>query len=373
MRILMALLALLSVSPAYAASCTSFYGQILSTTQNCSDMGIAINWNDCTGRTDCPSQLSDQCLAAHSGQNPSFVTTYGDNVNNPTRGVCFYDGPGCPPAGTEKSSGFYDIGTNPETPVPTQTCDGGCETSYTGSGVTKRAMISGIYHYFYGSGGYYYTGQECTTGSPSPNSGPVPPNGCNSATQSTGQVNGVTVCVPKNDTNNTNTTTTPPTTDPTTGDTTTTTNTTNVNTTNNTTTTTTTTTTTSPDGTVTQTTADVITKNPPSNFCQVNPTDPTCLKNSKFCEDNPETLGCATLGTVTDSVVPTVEKGIADITPKTVGGAGSCPAPVTASFMGRTVSFSYDLPCQAAGMLKPLILALAWLAAGVIFIGGVRQ
>jgi hypothetical protein len=40
--------------------------------------------------------------------------------------------------------------------------------------------------------------------------------------------------------------------------------------------------------------------------------------------------------------------------------------------MGRTISFTYDLPCQAAGMLRPLIIALSWVAAGVIFIGGVK-
>lgn len=91
------------------------------------------------------------------------------------------------------------------------------------------------------------------------------------------------------------------------------------------------------------------------------------------CDKFPESLGCAELGTVEDSVLPTEQRSIASISPVSVGGVGSCPAPLTTLFMGHTITMSWDLPCQAAGMLKPLILALAWLSAGVIFIGGVRQ
>lgn len=277
----------------------------------------------------------------------------------------------CPSLGTSFSTGYYDLGTSDASIPPTTACDGGCETSYNGGGVSARAMVNGVFHYF-SQGSYIHTGQNCSGGQTAPtSSASLPPNTC-SSTQDKGQVNGVTVCLDNTQTNTTNTTNTAPVTNPDGSTSTTSTSTTN-NVTNNTTNTTTTTTTTAPDGTVTQSTSDSTTKNSPSNFCEANPTDPTCLKNSKFCEENPETLACATLGTVTDSVVPTVEKGISEIIPKTVGGAGACPAPVTSSFMGRTISFSYDLPCQAAGMLRPLILALAWLASALIFIGGVKQ
>jgi len=278
----------------------------------------------------------------------------------------------CPSVGTVKSTGLYDVGTNPDSLPLTSTCDNGCESSYSGSGVDKRAMIGGVYHYFV-TGSYNSTGQSCSSGGLTPSAQiSLPPNTCNPVTQQSGQVNGVTVCLEKTQTDTKNTTTSPTVTNADGSKTSTTTTTTN-NTTNNTTTNNTTTTNTAPDGTVTQTTTDSTTKNPPSNFCAANPTDPTCIKNSKICEENPETLGCATLGTVSDSVVPTVEKGISDITPRTIGGAGSCPAPITTSFMGKSISISYDLPCQAAGMLKPLILAIAWLSAGLIFIGGVKQ
>lgn len=99
--------------------------------------------------------------------------------------------------------------------------------------------------------------------------------------------------------------------------------------------------------------------------------EPTPTKDP--CIDNPDRLGCVSLGEVTDTTVGTAERTLASITPASIGGVGSCPAPITSTFMGQSISFSYDLPCQAAGMLRPLILALAWLAAGIIFIGGVRQ
>lgn len=91
------------------------------------------------------------------------------------------------------------------------------------------------------------------------------------------------------------------------------------------------------------------------------------------CEKFPSSIGCMELGTVTDPTLGSENRSIASITPVSVGGAGSCPAPLTASFMGHPVSFSYDMPCSFATSLKPLILVIAWLSAGLIFIGGVRQ
>ena len=100
---------------------------------------------------------------------------------------------------------------------------------------------------------------------------------------------------------------------------------------------------------------------------------PETAPSETQCDKYPNSLGCAELGTVDDITLPDETRSIAAIAPVSVGGAGSCPAPLTATFMGQTVSFSYDMPCQFATSLKPLILAIAWLSAGLIFIGGVRQ
>lgn len=91
------------------------------------------------------------------------------------------------------------------------------------------------------------------------------------------------------------------------------------------------------------------------------------------CEDHPDRVGCVDLGTVDDMELQTQQHSPISITPVSVGGAGSCPAPLTGSFLGKPIAFKFDYACTAANMLRPLILALAWLSAGIIFIGGVRN
>lgn len=94
------------------------------------------------------------------------------------------------------------------------------------------------------------------------------------------------------------------------------------------------------------------------------------------CDKYPASLGCLELGEVSDMSVGSEEMGIAAISPVTKGslsGTGTCPADLTTEFMGETISLSWALPCQAAKMMKPLVLLVAWLSAGLIFIGGVRQ
>jgi hypothetical protein len=90
------------------------------------------------------------------------------------------------------------------------------------------------------------------------------------------------------------------------------------------------------------------------------------------CDKYPATLGCANLDTPTAEDLSTQARNISMITPVAVGGAGVCPAPMTASFLGQNVSMSFDPLCQFANALRPLVLVLAWLSAGYIFIGGVK-
>ena len=93
-----------------------------------------------------------------------------------------------------------------------------------------------------------------------------------------------------------------------------------------------------------------------------------------ICALNPNILACADYTPPDDNNdLITEVRDIDLITPVDVGGAGVCPQPLVADFMGTSIVFSYELPCRAASMLKPLVLALAWLSAGVIFIGGVRN
>lgn len=70
---------------------------------------------------------------------------------------------------------------------------------------------------------------------------------------------------------------------------------------------------------------------------------------------------------------PLQEKAIGPsaITPVTIGGAGSCPAPVALPHNRGSISF--DHACDLAGMIKPITLAFAWLAAVLIAVGGFKD
>lgn len=103
--------------------------------------------------------------------------------------------------------------------------------------------------------------------------------------------------------------------------------------------------------------------------------EPVDLPESQLtqCDKYPDTVGCARLGSIPDETLLTENRSIALIQPVDIGNAGQCPAPMTATVAGMTIEWSFDPLCQYANALRPLVLALAWLSAGVIFIGGVRN
>ncbi|BCB27293.1 hypothetical protein SKTS_21790 [Sulfurimicrobium lacus] len=97
-------------------------------------------------------------------------------------------------------------------------------------------------------------------------------------------------------------------------------------------------------------------------------------ESAKFCEDNPTSIQCQELGEAPlPEIVPTSEKMLGEITPISLGGAGSCPASAVYTVAGRSFEFSYQKYCDFMIAIKPFILVAAWLAAGLIFVGGVRQ
>ena len=88
------------------------------------------------------------------------------------------------------------------------------------------------------------------------------------------------------------------------------------------------------------------------------------------CELNPERVGCKELGLPDDVTLPTEERGVSSVTPVVFAANASCPADVPLPH-GASLSWSY--PCQLATGVRPFLLALAWLAAGLIVIGAVRS
>lgn len=96
-------------------------------------------------------------------------------------------------------------------------------------------------------------------------------------------------------------------------------------------------------------------------------TDPTPPENtteeSDLCKDHPEILACATAGTPDDPGLPEAEKPFS-LTPE-LSYAGVCPADIELSMMGKPYVVKWTLVCDFATMLRPLVLIIAWLTAGI--------
>lgn len=97
-------------------------------------------------------------------------------------------------------------------------------------------------------------------------------------------------------------------------------------------------------------------------------------KTPGLCDMYPDILACAKLELDTPDSDQVREKEI-DITLNPDGGwgggAGSCPAP--RHLKGANVDFDLKGVCDALGMLRPIILAFAWLAAAGILVGASKK
>lgn len=89
-----------------------------------------------------------------------------------------------------------------------------------------------------------------------------------------------------------------------------------------------------------------------------------------LCKLYPDILGCATpeLDTPVEDPLETQPRDVS-FSPQSGwgGGAGSCPAP--RHLAGANLDFTFDLACDFMSGIKPVLLAVAGLAAGMIIIG----
>lgn len=101
-------------------------------------------------------------------------------------------------------------------------------------------------------------------------------------------------------------------------------------------------------------------------------------KNGKGgnCEEHPNSVGCAQMGNVEDNGSNPFSDAIGKHDDKTtyspdnfLPGDGSCPPPKQMVLMGRTYDFSYDLFCRYSGMIRALVIAVAFMTAGFIVFG----
>lgn len=93
-----------------------------------------------------------------------------------------------------------------------------------------------------------------------------------------------------------------------------------------------------------------------------------------FCQQHPTSHVCVEMGTLEPVEVPNENIQLA-ITPDTGWGPSnaSCPAPKTVTVQGKTLSFSLQMICDAATMIRPLFIGFAWITAVMLFVGMARK
>lgn len=123
-------------------------------------------------------------------------------------------------------------------------------------------------------------------------------------------------------------------------------------------TTTTVSTTVAPDGTTTTETTTDGTQDVPAEE-----------KPKPFCELYPDSSACAELGETPDEEIDEEVRNVALFDYQTV--AGSCPSPMQFSVAGHAQEISYEFICDGAEALRPLLIALGMLSAGLFVFGAI--
>jgi hypothetical protein len=91
------------------------------------------------------------------------------------------------------------------------------------------------------------------------------------------------------------------------------------------------------------------------------------------CKFDPERIGCSKYGDPPEpGELPKKDKEIS-ITPVDMGGPGACPAPIPFSVFGQSYALSYQPACDVAVYLKTLVLLMASVIAGYVFVGGLKS
>lgn len=89
-----------------------------------------------------------------------------------------------------------------------------------------------------------------------------------------------------------------------------------------------------------------------------------------LCEKHPDIIACQKLEAPEDNVKLPVKEVDFNFAPES-GYAGSavCPPPIVVSVAGETISISWQPFCDSLNMIRPMMLAMAWLMAAFILIG----
>lgn len=328
------------------------------------------------------ANTTTQSCPAHSALNGSSCNCSTAFVPD-SAGTACVAAPTCT-AGAITSSGWYDVPASNVIPSgstglpPTTSCSGNCQSSYTGSNVTRTSIVNGVTHY-YAQGSYSVTGGTCSSYGTTPQSSvltitasapPAPTcatgetyvsygtmgyvcalntvlNGTASGTPTAAVVVG-TMQSPAAGT---------PTYSVTAGSS-----------------------TSYVDGSgVTHQTTTSSSLNPaltiPDDLAKTGDiSSQTAAIVDKLeatkneCSLHPTSTGCLESGTPTDEITLGTQSVSVGITPVDFGVAASCPADRHIYFQGHDIVFSFAPYCNFLTLLKPIILAFSWLgAAFVIF------
>ena len=108
---------------------------------------------------------------------------------------------------------------------------------------------------------------------------------------------------------------------------------------------------------------------PQSSFCSQNPDSVICKGFDDPCTENPDRSGCKLMGTPSDSdggTMQTKSVGLSAITVVPLSSNASCPAPIQLPY---GMNFDFGMMCTYATSVRPIVLVLAWIAAGMIVFG----
>lgn len=98
-------------------------------------------------------------------------------------------------------------------------------------------------------------------------------------------------------------------------------------------------------------------------------------KQEDPCSGHETRMGCMEQGDVPTGPDLVEQKINVAITPDAGWGpdTGSCPVDIPLSFMGHAFGMSWGGICSFASMIRPIVLAMAWLGAALIVVGGSKQ
>lgn len=93
-----------------------------------------------------------------------------------------------------------------------------------------------------------------------------------------------------------------------------------------------------------------------------------------FCDKHPDVLACQKLDEPEDPGKLPVKEVEFNFKPESgFAGSASCPAPTTVNIHGNVISISWQPFCNSLDMIRPFMLAMAWLSAAFIMLGARQE